>query len=98
MTDSDPRYISHDAAHRAVTFGSPDFEIKTADDVNRYLDYLMSLMKASETLYLARHYHLAAFTAITAIEETSRAHLSAFRKVSAERKKGRDPLRDHYHK
>lgn len=98
MTDRDPRYISHDAAHKAVTFGSPDFEITTADDVNRYLDYLMSLMKASETLYSAGHYHLAAFTAITAIEETSRAHLSAFRKASAKRKKGRDPLRDHHHK
>jgi AbiV family abortive infection protein len=98
MTDRDPRYISHDAAYEAVNFGSPDFEIKTADDVNRYLDYVLSLMKGAEALFLAGHFHLAAFAAITAIEETSRAHLSAFRKVGADRKKGRDPLRDHHHK
>ncbi|WP_281955712.1 AbiV family abortive infection protein [Pseudophaeobacter arcticus] len=98
MTDSDPRYISHAAAYEAVRFGPPDFEIKTADDVNQYLDYLMSLMKGAETLFLAGHFHLSAFAAITAIEETSRAHLSAFRKAGADRKKGRDPLRNHHHK
>ncbi|MDO6456317.1 AbiV family abortive infection protein [Celeribacter halophilus] len=98
MTDSDPRYISHAAAYEAVQFGPPDFEIKTVDDVNRYLDYLMSLTKGAETLFLAGQFHLSAFAAITAIEETSRAHLSAFRKAGADRKKGRDPLRDHHHK
>jgi hypothetical protein len=81
MTDSDPRYISHAAAYEAVRFGPPDFEIKTADDVNQYLDYLMSLMKGAETLFLAGHFHL-----------------SAFRKAGADRKKGRDPLRNHHHK
>ena len=84
--------------YEAVNFGSPDFEIKTADDVNRYLDYLISLLKGAETLFLAVHFHLAAFAAITAIEETSRAHLTAYRKTGADRKKGRDPLRDHHHK
>lgn len=98
MTDTDPRFISHEAANEAVNFGPPDFEIKTADNVDRYLDYLMSLMKGAETLFLARHFHLAAFAAITAIEETSRAHLSVFRKACADRKKGRDPLRNHHHK
>lgn len=98
MTDSDPRDISHDAAHKAINFGPPDFEIRTADDLDRYLDYLMSLIKGAETLFAAGHFHLAAFAAITAIEETSRAHLTAFRKADADRKKGRDPLRDHHHK
>ena len=98
MTDSDPRFISHNAANEAINFGPSDFEIKTADDVNRYLDYQMSLLKGGETVFLAGHFHLAAFAAITAIEETSRAHLSAFREAGADRKKGRDPLRNHHHK
>ncbi|WP_377192854.1 AbiV family abortive infection protein [Ruegeria meonggei] len=96
MADSDPRDISHDAAHRAINFGPPDFEIRTADDINRYLDYLMSLIKGAETLFASGHFHLAAFASITAIEETSRAHLTAFRNADADRKKGRDPLRDHH--
>ncbi|OOY04583.1 AbiV family abortive infection protein [Thioclava sp. F28-4] len=98
MTDSDPRDISHDAAHKAIYFGPPDFEIRTADDLNRYLDYLLSLIRGAETLFAAGHFYLAAFAAITAIEETSRAHLTVFRKADAERQKGRDPLRDHHHK
>lgn len=98
MTNSDPRNVSQEAAQKAVTFGPPDFEIKTADDLNQYLDYLVSLMEGAETLFSSGHFHLAAFTAITALEETSRAHISAFRKTTAERMKGRDPLRNHLHK
>ena len=94
--DIDPRDISSDASHKAISFGPPDFEIRTADDINRYLDYLMSLIKGAETLFAAAHFNLAAFASITAIEEASRAHLTSFRKADVDRKKGRDPLRDHH--
>lgn len=98
MSDNDPRQISAEAAQAAIAFGPPDFEINTAHDLDRYLDYLFSLMSAVEVLLDKGHFNLAAFTAITAIEETSRAHLSVFRRPDAIRKKGRDPLRDHAEK
>jgi AbiV family abortive infection protein len=76
----------------------PDMDIGSPDAFDRYLDYLFQLLSGAETLFINSHYHLSAFAAITAIEETSRAHISAFRKKEAERKKGRDPLRNHLEK
>ncbi len=98
MAEDDPRDSSLNAARDAIEFGPPDFEIRTADEVDHYLDYLLSLMGGSEALFTTGHYHLAAFAAITAIEETARAHLSIFRGSDAARKKGRDPLRNHAEK
>jgi AbiV family abortive infection protein len=98
MADADPRDASFCAAQEAIDFGPPDFAIRTVDGVNRYLEYLLSLLAGAEVLLENGHFHLAAFAAITAIEETSRAHLSAFRKADAVRKKGRDPLRNHAEK
>ncbi len=98
MNDADPRGVSFACIQTALEFGPPDMDIASPDAIDRYLDYIFRLLSGAETLFMNSHYHLSTFAAITAIEETSRAHISAFRKKDAEQKKVRDPLRNHLEK
>lgn len=81
------------AVDAAIEFGGKVFD--NAEDWNAALDHVARLLDDAAVLYERGSYGSAAFLAITALEETSKAHIGIYRKDRTEPSKGRDPLRDH---
>jgi AbiV family abortive infection protein len=80
----------------AVTFGGAVFSEATAVDFNSAFDHVVALLDDAAVLFERSSFNTSAFLAITAIEETAKAHVGLFRKDGdVTTHKGRDPLRDH---
>ncbi len=96
MTDKDRLEAGKDgftAVEAALEYGGKLYE--SVDDFNVALDHVASLIEDAVALY-ERGLGSSAFLAITALEETSKAHVGSYRKDRPEGpSKGRDPLRDH---
>ncbi len=66
------------------------------EDFNVAIDHVARLLEDAVLLYERKSFGSSAFLAITALEETSKAHVGAFRRDKAgPRPKGGDPLRNH---
>ena len=55
----------------------------------------MALLTDAATLFDRGSHGMTAFLAITALEQTAKAHLGVYRRDKPGKGKGRDPLRDH---
>jgi AbiV family abortive infection protein len=66
------------------------------EDFDVALDHIAGLLDDATTLFERGSFATAAFLSITALEETGKAHVGAFRRDKPGiMPKGRDPLRDH---
>ncbi|MFC5357093.1 AbiV family abortive infection protein [Azospirillum himalayense] len=84
------------AVEAAIAYGGGLYGELKVEDFNAAFDHVVSLLEDAATLFAKGAPNTAAFLAITAIEETAKAHVAIFRKDLAEgRAKGRDPLLDH---
>jgi len=84
------------AVEAAVTFGGVLYGEATAVDFNSAFDHVLALLDDAAVLFERSSFNTSAFLAITAIEETAKAHVGLFRKSGdVAKRKGRDPLRDH---
>jgi AbiV family abortive infection protein len=92
MTDAKHGFTS---VEDAIAFGGSF--ITSAEDFNAALDHVARLLDDAVMLYERGSYGSAAFLAITALEETAKAHIGIFRRDDPDKKpmKGRDPFRDH---
>lgn len=81
------------AVEAALAFGSTLFD--SVEDWNAALDHVARLLDDAVALYERGSFGSATFFAITALEETSKAHIGIFRKDQTMPVKGRDPFRDH---
>lgn len=80
----------------AVAFGGALYGEATVVDFNSAFDQVVALLDDAALLFERSSFNTAAFLAITAIEETAKAHVGLFRRGGVVAKhKGRDPLRDH---
>ena len=64
-------------------------------DFNAACDHIAALLTDAAGLFDYGSYGTSAFLAITALEETAKAHVGLFRRDKPEKSKGRDPFRDH---
>ncbi len=84
------------AMDAAIAHGGELYGEAMSDDFNAAFDHIVALLNDSVTLFERQSFSTSAFVAITAIEETAKAHVAIYRKDRAEgRSKGGDPLRDH---
>lgn len=82
------------AVEEALLHGGKVYD--STADFDAALDHVAGLLEDSITLFDRGSFATSAFLAITAIEETGKAHVAIYRKDSAVGgPKGRDPLRDH---
>jgi AbiV family abortive infection protein len=82
------------AVEAALEFGGKVFN--SADDFNTALDHVVRLLDDAVALFGLGSFGSAAFLAISALEETSKANIGTYRRDKPEGlSKGRDPLRDH---
>lgn len=80
----------------AVLFGGALYGEAAAVDFNSAFDHVVALLDDAAVLFERSSFNTSAFLAITAIEETAKAHVGLFRKGGdVAKRKGRDPLRDH---
>jgi AbiV family abortive infection protein len=80
----------------AVDYGGALYSEATAVDFNSAFDHIVELLDDAAVLFERSSFNTAAFLAITAIEETAKAHVGLFRRGGdGIKRKGRDPLRDH---
>jgi AbiV family abortive infection protein len=80
----------------AMLFGGALYGEATAVDFNSAFDHVVALLDDAAVLFERSSFNTSAFLAITAIEETAKAHVGLFRKGGdMAKRKGRDPLRDH---
>jgi AbiV family abortive infection protein len=78
----------------AISYGGRLYDSK--DDFNAAIDHVARLLKDAVILYERGSYGSAAFLAITALEETSKANVGIYRRDKTDEPvKGRDPFRDH---
>lgn len=59
-------------------FTSPGRLIESVEDFNSTCEHVVLLLEEAESIFQRRGYSTAAFLAITAIEETAKAHFGAF--------------------
>jgi AbiV family abortive infection protein len=64
-------------------------------DFKAACDHIAALLTDAAMLFERGSYGTSGFLAITALEETAKAHVGVFRRDKSERSKGRDPFRDH---
>lgn len=84
------------AVEAAITYGGTLYGDAISDDFDAAFDHIVALLDDAVALFERQSFSTSAFVAITAIEETAKAHVAVFRKDRAEgRSKGRDPLHDH---
>ena len=78
----------------AIAFGGA--LVATSEDFNTATEHVHQLLDDAVALFERGSFGSAAFLAITALEETSKAHIGMFRRDGTRpRPEGRDPLRDH---
>lgn len=79
---------------QALAFGGAIFE--RSEDFDVAIDHVLTLLTDAVVLFERQSFGSAAFLAITAMEETAKAHIGSFRRDNpGPRPKGRDPFRDH---
>lgn len=84
------------AVEAAIAYGGTLYGESISDDFNAAFDHIFALLADSVALFERQSFSTSAFVAITAIEETAKAHIAIYRKGPGQgRKKGRDPLREH---
>ena len=96
VSDKDGKDLAKDgfAAVERSNFGGKLFN--SADEFNTALDHVARLLEDVVALFGLGSFGSAAFLAITALEETSKANVGTYRRDKSEgSSKGRDPLRDH---
>jgi AbiV family abortive infection protein len=82
------------AVEDAIAYGGGLYGHKT--DFDAAFDHILALLEEAAGLFERESFSTSAFLAVTAIEETAKAHVAIFRKDRLEgTSKGRDPLRDH---
>lgn len=80
----------------AIAYGGAIYSKDAPADFNAAFDHIVGLLDDSVALFNRKSFNTSAFLAITAIEETAKAHVAIYRGDRAEELgKGRDPLRDH---
>ena len=84
------------AIEAAIAYGGALYDEAKSDDFNAAFDHIFALLGDAIALFMRKSFSMSAFVAITAIEETAKAHVAIFRKDRAEGwSKGGDPLRNH---
>ena len=85
------------AIENAITFGGALYT--SVNDFNAAFDHVVATLDDAVLLFKRDSFNTSAFLAITAIEETAKAHVGIFRRERPDgRAKGRDPLHDHRQK
>ncbi len=70
--------------------------VKDSAELNQVCDHILQLLRAATSLFHNGFYSTAVFIAITALEETAKAHVGTFRKPPSTQTKTRnDPLYRH---
>jgi AbiV family abortive infection protein len=83
-----------DTVEAALVYGGRLYD--EAEDFDFAIDHVALLLDAAALLFERGSFGTATFLAITALEETGKAHVGAFRRDKPDPPpKGRDPLRDH---
>lgn len=83
----------------ALEFGGALYGKPSLVDFNAAFDNIVSLLEDAVALFVRNSFSTSAFLAITAIEETAKAHVAIFRQDRPQgRSKGRDPIRNHKRK
>jgi AbiV family abortive infection protein len=78
----------------ALAFGGALYE--RPEDFDIAIDHIITLLVDATVLFECKSFGSATFLAITAMEETAKAHVGIFRRDKlGPRLKGRDPFRDH---
>ena len=96
MSDEErtPRRGGMLSVEAALAFGGRFYE--EHEDFNAAIDHVFQLLTDAVILLESSSFGSAAFMAITALEETSKAHVGTFRRdKEGPPAKGRDPFRDH---
>lgn len=96
MTDQNNQHAGNGlvTVEAALAYGGKLYD--TAQDYDTALDHVAQLLDDAVMLFERGSYGSATFLAITALEETSKAHVGSFRRErDGPLAKGRDPLRDH---
>lgn len=78
----------------AIDYGGALY-VDPVPDFNAACDHIVVLLTDAVTLFDCGSYATSAFLAITALEETAKAHVGLYRRDKQEKSKGRDPFRDH---
>lgn len=69
--------------------------VTSAGDLDRVIEHIYGLFSSAVSLYLANSAPTAAFLAITALEETSKAHVGLYRRSPEDLKRYKDQLYSH---
>jgi AbiV family abortive infection protein len=96
MTDDEQPFENNGlkTVEHALAFGGGIFE--RSEDFDAAIDHVLTLLTDAVVLFERESFGSAAFFAITAMEETAKAHVGSFRRDNpGPRPKGRDPFRDH---
>jgi AbiV family abortive infection protein len=64
-------------------------------DFNAACDHIVALLTDAVALFDRGSYGTSCFIAITALEETAKAHVGLYRRDKPEKSEGRDPFRNH---
>lgn len=95
MSDNKHWHIRLAAVDDALAYGGKLYD-NIVDDFNAAIDHVLTLSEDATVLFERGSFPTSAFLSITAMEETGKAHVAAFRKDRGDGvAKGRDPLRDH---
>lgn len=94
MTEKDELPGGFARVFEALDYGGALY-VDPVPDFNAACDHIASLLTDASVLFERCSYGTSTFLAITALEETAKAHVGLFRKDKTERSKGRDPFRDH---
>lgn len=88
-----------EAVGKAITFGGSLYSSAIVHDFNAAFDHVLAMLEDAVHLFKRGSFNTSALLAITAIEETGKAHVGIFRRDHlAGSANGRDPLRDHKQK
>ncbi|MFG5121778.1 AbiV family abortive infection protein [Methylorubrum sp. POS3] len=88
-----------DAVDAAIAFGGELYGEPSDINFDAAFSHILTLLGDAALLFMRQSFGTAAFLAITAIEETAKAHIGVFRRDRTEgRSKGIDPLRNHKQK
>lgn len=96
MTDDEQLFENNGlkTVEHALAFGGAIIEC--SEDFDAAIEHVLTLLTDAVILFERQSFGSAAFLAITAMEETAKAHVGSFRRDNpGPRPKGRDPFRDH---
>jgi AbiV family abortive infection protein len=79
---------------RALDHGGALY-VDLVPDFNAACDHVVAQLSDATVLFERGSYATSAFLSITALEETAKAHVGIYRQDKPEKRKGRDPFRDH---